>query len=37
VWAVEDFELRLQSLVSQLVVFGETIDEQEVIAKYDET
>lgn len=32
--AVEDFALRLQSLVSQLAVLGVTIDEEDVVAKY---
>jgi hypothetical protein len=32
--AMEDFALRLQSLVSQLAVLGVTIDEEDVVAKY---
>lgn len=32
--AVEDFALRLQSLVSQLAVFGKTMDEEDVVAKF---
>ena len=31
---MEDFALRLQSLVSQLAVLGVTIDEEDVVAKY---
>ena len=31
---MEDFALRLQSLVSQLAMLGVTIDEEDVVAKY---
>ena len=32
--AVEDFGLRLQSLVSQLAVFGKVMEEEEVVSKF---
>ena len=32
--AVEDFRLRLQSLVIQLAVFGKVMEEEEVISKF---
>jgi hypothetical protein len=32
--SVEDFGLRLQSLVSQLAVFGKVMEEEEVVSKF---
>jgi hypothetical protein len=32
--SVEDFGLRLQSLISQLAVFGKVMEEEEVVSKF---